>query len=55
MLLSSGKACRPGDIPIGRNGTQQLEFEITESVLINSFEQVKGVMQQLRDKGDGRG
>ena len=30
---------------------QQLEFEITESVLINSFEQVKGVMQQLRDKG----
>ena len=30
---------------------QQLEFEITESVLINSFEQVKSVMQQLRDKG----
>ena len=30
---------------------QQLEFELTESVLINSFEQVKPVMQQLRNRG----
>ena len=30
---------------------QQLEFEVTESVLINSFEQVKAVMQQLQEKG----
>ena len=53
QLLQTNFVSRVVEISIQYHGInpQQLEFEITESVLINSFEQVKGVMQQLRDKG----
>ncbi|WP_300777995.1 EAL domain-containing protein [uncultured Bilophila sp.] len=52
QLLQTNFAARVMEI-IRYHGVdpQQLEFEVTESVFINSFEQVKAVMEQLRAKG----